>query len=183
MTFVAYLLGHPGVGKRTVGRALAERTGAVLVDNQTVNLPILTLFRWDGRSPLPEGTFDRAAPIREAVLSALAEIAPRELSYVLTNVIADDPADVAVYERVRSVAAARRAAFVPVLLTCEREEQLRRVALPDRAERLKVRDPGAVVRLMERMPPYVPDGVLTLDTTYATPEESAAAIAARATRP
>jgi len=67
-TCVVFLLGYPGVGKRTVGSELAEILDGVLVDNQLINIPLLTLFKWDGKSPIPMEIWDRVAPIREAVL-------------------------------------------------------------------------------------------------------------------
>ena len=48
---IVYLLGYPGVGKYTVGSALARRTGAVLIDSQVINQPILQLFDWAGSRP------------------------------------------------------------------------------------------------------------------------------------
>jgi len=178
---IVYLLGYPGVGKYTVARELAKLTGAVVVDNQLVNYPILALLRWDGMSKLPPGTLDRAAPIRAAVFSALEEIAPRDTSYVLTNVLADDEESRAIYERVRDIAARRGSVFLPVLLTCDRGEQLRRVASPERAARFKVRDARGVAELMESMRLLVPDDpeLLTIDTTALGPAEAAARIAER----
>ena len=42
-----FLLGYPGVGKRTVGSHLTELLDGVLVDNALIHLPLLTLFKWD----------------------------------------------------------------------------------------------------------------------------------------
>src|SRR4051812_38729812 len=106
-TRVVFLLGYPGVGKRTVGGEVAERLDAVLVDNQLINLPILTLFKWDGKFLLPPGTLQRADPIREAVLRAIEEAAPASNSYVFTNVLEDSAEDRSHYERIRSIAHAR----------------------------------------------------------------------------
>jgi predicted kinase len=176
---IVYLLGYPGVGKYTVACALAKLNGAVVVDNHVVNHPILVLLRWDANSDLPPGTLDRTAPIRDAVLSAMEEIAPREISYVLTNVLLDTEEDRAIYDRVRAIADRRRSAFLPVLLTCARDEQLRRVQSEERAARLKVADPRAVERLMDSTRLFVPDGpeLLRLDTTALDPAEAAARIA------
>jgi MoxR-like ATPase len=58
-TAIVYLIGYPGVGKRTVGAVLAEQLDGVLVDNQLINIPILTLFRWDGKFLLPPGVFEK----------------------------------------------------------------------------------------------------------------------------
>ena len=178
---MVYLLGYPGVGKYTVAREIAKLTGAVVVDNQVVTHPILALLEWDAVSDLPPGTLDYAAPIRDAVLSALEEIAPPELSYVLTNVLDDDEESRALYERVKHVAARRAAVFLPVLLTCRREEQLRRVTSPDRVARLKIADPDKVDEYMRSTPPFVPDDpqLLRLDTTDLAPADAASEVLRR----
>ena len=175
---IVYLLGYPGVGKYTVGHELARRTGAALIDNQVINHPIFALLNWDGRSQLPPGTLDRTAPIRDAVITALEEIAPRSKSYIFTNVLADDPADIAIYDRLKRAAQLRGAVFLPVMLTCAPDVHLRRVASQDRLPRFKIADPEGVRRLMAAIVLYVPDdaALLTLDTTTAAPAQTAALI-------
>jgi predicted kinase len=179
---IIYLLGYPGVGKYTVAREIARLTGAVVVDNQLINHPILVLLRWDATSDLPPGTLDRAAPIRDAVLSALEEIAPRDLSYVLTNVLDDDEECRALYERVKRIAARRGSVFLPVLLTCDTEEQLRRVTADERVARLKIADADKVAAYVRSTPLFVPDDtqLLELDTTHLDPADAAAEIVGRA---
>jgi predicted kinase len=177
-----YLLGHPGVGKYTVAREIARLNGAVVIDNQLINHPILVLLKWDAVSDLPSGTMDRAAPIREAVFSALDEIAPRHLSYVLTNVLDDTEEDRAVYDRVKRIAARRGSTFLPVLLRCERDEQLRRVTSPERIARFKIADPEKVEGLMRSARLFVPDDpeLLEVDMTHLAPEDAAAEVVRRA---
>ena len=175
--FIVYLLGYPGVGKYTVARALAALTGAVVIDNQLINHPILALF--NRALDLPAEAFERAGPIRNAVFSALEEIAPRSLSYVFTNNLEDSPEDIAIYNRLRDIAASRESVFLPVMLTCAREAQLERVQAEERRRRLKVTDPEWLDGFMASVPLYSPEGVLTLDTTEATPEETATAIVER----
>jgi hypothetical protein len=179
--FTTYLLGYPGVGKYTVARALASKTGAVVVDNQVVNQPILVLFNWNGKTQLPPGTLARTAPIRDAMLTALEEIAPPSLSYVFTNVLENTPDDVAVYERLRAAASRRDSLFLPVLLICARGVQLQRVQTEERRRRLKVSDPGIVEGYMAETDLFVPDdpNLLTLDTTERSSEQSAALIIER----
>lgn len=175
---IVYLLGYPGVGKYTVGRELARRMGAILIDSQVVNHPILALFNWDGKSQLPEGTFDRAEPIREAVFSALEDIAPKQMSYIFTNVLEDKSTDLAIYERLKGVASRRGSVFVPVMLTCAVDVQLRRVQSQERARRFKIADSKGVMHLMTTTPLYTPDDpeLLTIDTTSLAPEQSASRI-------
>jgi shikimate kinase len=179
--FIAYLLGYPGVGKYTVGKALATQTGAVLIDNQVVNHPILVLFKWDGKEQLPPGTDDRAAPIRDAVFAALEEIAPRGISYVLTNNLDDVAEDIAIYERLEAIAKARGATFLPVILTCAPEIQRERVQSPERSQRLKLSDPEALERMMATTRLYSPadPNLLTIDTTNRSVNDSVEIISER----
>ena len=151
----------------------------MLIDSQVINHPILKLFDWDGKGDLPVGTFERAEPIRDAVLSALEEIAPPSMSYVFTNVLYAESGDIALYERLKHVAGRRQSVFLPVLLTCERDVQLRRVAAAERVRRNKVSDPEALRREMETTRLYTPPDstLLTLDTTELQPQQAAATIA------
>jgi hypothetical protein len=171
--FMIYLLGYPAVGKYTIACELARRTDAIVVDNQLINRPILGLFHWDGKTQLPAGTLTRANPIREAVLSAMEEIAPPEQSYILTNVLAEE--DRWLYERVKQVATRRKACFLPVLLRCREEEQLRRVGNPDRLDRYKMADGERLLHLMDNTLLLVPDErhLLKLDTTELAPADAA----------
>ena len=50
-TCIVFLLGYPGVGKRTVGSHLTELLDGVLVDNALIHLPLLTLFKWTRPTP------------------------------------------------------------------------------------------------------------------------------------
>ncbi len=177
-TSIVYLLGSPGVGKRTVAEALAARTGAAVVDNHKVNLPLMSLFRWDGRTELPEEVWGYVERVRGVVLDALAEIAPRDASYVLTNALEADDESVVWFDRIAAVAAARDAVFVPVRLVCDLEEQLRRVVAEDRVVRLKLSDPDRTRELIASVDYFTPTGptALVLDTTARSAEETAAVI-------
>jgi hypothetical protein len=120
-TCVVFLLGYPGVGKRTVGSHLADLLDGVLVDNALVNMPLLTLFRWDGKFMLPKEIWKRVEPIREAVLGTIEDLAPKSNSYVFTNVLEDDDnASMGQYESIRSLARRRGSLFLSVMLDCER---------------------------------------------------------------
>lgn len=177
MPFIVYLLGYPGVGKYTVARALAAKTGSAVIDNQLVNNPILALF--NGARDLPAEVFTRTGPIRDAVFSALEEIAPRSQSYVFTNVLGESAEDIAIFNRLRDIAASRDSVFLPVMLTCAREVQLERVQVEERRLRMKVTDAEWLDKFMASEPLYSPEDAMTLDTTERTPEETAAAIIER----
>jgi len=177
-TSLVYLLGSPGVGKRTVAEALSARTGAIVLDNHRINLPIVSLFDWDGRERLPPEIWGYIDRVRDATLDALAEIAPRDASFVLTNAL--ETTHLAWLERIEGIARTRGSVFVPVLLECELEEQLRRVASEDRVVRLKLSDPEHAREFIAGAEFYRPTGPtsLVLDTTHRSPDESAALIEA-----
>ena len=174
-TCLVFLLGYPGVGKRTVGSHLAELLGGVLVDNALIHLPLLTLFKWDGRSPIPMEIWERVRPIREAVLGTIEDLAPRSNSYVFTNVLKDDEDGARQYENVRSLSRRRGSLFLSVMLDCDVEEQVRRIDAPDRVARLKGSDPEGYRRHRYEtklfQPP--PEEVVNIDTTKTGPRQNA----------
>ena len=177
-TCIVFLLGYPGVGKRTVGSHLTELLDGVLVDNALIHLPLLTLFKWDGKFPIPMEIWDRVRPIREAVLGTIEDLAPKSNSYVFTNMLKDDEDDVRQYDSIRSLAKRRGSLFLSVMLECEVEEQVRRIDSPDRVARLKGSDPEGYRRHRHEtilfQPP--PEETVHIDTTKIGPRENAATI-------
>ena len=133
--------GYPGVGERTVGSHLAALLDAVLVDNSLISIPVLTLFKWDGKFPLPMEIWERVGPIRDAVLGTIEDLAPKSNSYVFTNVLKDDEDGRSQYEQVRLLAQRRGSLFLSAMLDCDVEEQVLRIDTPDRVARLKGSDP------------------------------------------
>jgi hypothetical protein len=177
-TAIVYLLGYPGVGKRTVGLHLAEMLDGVLVDNQLINIPILTLFKWDGKFLLPKEIWKRVEPIREAVLKTIEDLAPRSNSYVFTNVLADDDEAPGQYERIRSLAKGRGSLFLSVILNCDVDEQVRRIDSPDRIARMKGSDPEGYRSYRRQIKLFQPPPaeVIHIDTTKINPGQNASAI-------
>jgi hypothetical protein len=138
---VVFMLGYPGMGKRTVGGHLAKLIDGVLVDNALINRPVLELFRWDGVAPLPPTVWDHVAPIRKAVLHAIEDVAPPSNSYVFTNVIEDNPTAADEYDILRSLAHRRGSLFLSVMLTCDLDIQVGRIDNADRVALRKGSDP------------------------------------------
>jgi hypothetical protein len=169
------MLGYPGVGKRTVGSHLVDLLDGVLVDNQLINFPLLTLFKWDGKSLLPKEIWERVVPIREAVLGTIEDLAPKSLSYVFTNPLADDANGASQYEQIRSLAHRRGSLFISVMVDCEVDEQVRRIDTPDRVVRLKGSDPEAYrrYRFDNRLFQPPPEEVVHIDTTNIGPRHNA----------
>ncbi|MEH3076023.1 MAG: hypothetical protein PGN11_05005 [Quadrisphaera sp.] len=175
---VVFMLGYPGTGKRTVGGHVAAQLGGVLVDNALINRPVLEVLQWDGVSPLPAGTWDRVAPIRDAVLGTIQDLTPPTTSFVFTNVLEDEPGAAPAYERIRSLAHRRGSLFLAVMIECDVDVQVRRIDTPDRIALRKGSDPEGyrghrhTTRLFQ--PPA--EDRLTIDTTTTTPADNAALI-------
>ena len=116
----------------------------------------------------------------EALAHRLVCDLPREVPVVMTTVLAGDGAR-AVAEWDKLVALGRaRPPFLVVHVTCDLEENLRRVAGESRAGARKPRDPAYVERNHREAKPLMhvgADGVLELDTTGLSAVESAGGIA------
>ena len=58
---VIYLIGVPAVGKHTIAKEIGRLTGARVVDNQLVNLPVFHVLGYDGRDtfPFPKGAWEQ----------------------------------------------------------------------------------------------------------------------------
>lgn len=177
-TCVVFILGYPGMGKRTVGACLAELLDGVLVDNQLINRPLLELFRWDGKESIPMEIWDRVVPIREAVLATIEDLAPKTNSYVFTNVLKDDAASAEHFASVRTLALRRGSLFLSVMLTCDIDVQISRIDNPDRVALRKGSDPEGYRwhRLNTRLHQPPANEVIHLDTTTTPPRSNAEAI-------
>ncbi len=177
-TCIVFLLGYPGVGKRTVGSHLAERLDGVLVDNQLIHIPLLTLFKWDGKFLLPTEIWRRVEPIRDAVLGTIEDLAPKTNSYVFTNDLKDDEEGASQYDRIRSLAHRRGSLFLSVMVDCDVDEEVRRIDNPDRIARLKGSDPEGYRRYRRdtRLFQPPPEEVVHIDTTNIGPGENAETI-------
>jgi hypothetical protein len=174
-TCVVFMLGYPGMGKRTVGGHLATLIEGVLVDNALINRPVLELFRWDGVAPLPPGVWDYVAPIRNTVLRAIEELAPPSNSYVFTNVVEETPSAADEYDVLRSLARRWGSLFLSVMLTCDLDIQVSRIDNSDRVALRKGSDPegyrGFTLATRLYQPP--PAEVIHVDTSMTPPAENA----------
>jgi hypothetical protein len=94
----------------------------------------------------------------------------------------DDPDDRRGYESIKAMAGARGAAFVPVRLHISVEENTRRIVNTDRAEHLKLMDPGAPARLAAGpgLLRVAHPNLLEMDVTDLSAAEAAARILAHA---
>lgn len=182
---IIYLIGHYGVGKLTIARAICAATDARLFDNHLANNVIFSLIRADGRTPLPERVWRMIDVIREQALLAMEELTPPEASFVLTNcLIEGDPEDRAAYDRVLQAATRRGSIFVPVLLTASDAAHAARMASPERAERLKHTDAASAEwkRQHTELLRVSHPNRIDIDTTELPPDQAARLIIEHAER-
>lgn len=176
---IIVLIGFAGTGKYTIGRALAERTGARLIDNHLINNPIFKVVNADGVTPLPSAVWDKVSRIRRLVYEAISEISPPDLSFIFTLELREsDPNAHRSFLRLQELADARRSLLVPVRLVCDVEELCRRVADPARVAQLKEISPELARKKMAEHTVLNPqhENTRTLDVTAKSPAESADAI-------
>lgn len=182
---IIYLIGHQGVGKLTIGRAIHAATGAALLDNHLLANPVFTAVANDSVSGIPPAIKAKIGAVRNAVFAAAAEDAAADLSYVLTDVLLDDELGRRRWEEAKALAAARRATLVPVLLSCDDDaEYARRVTDPARIPQLKQVDlPRSLERRATRpLLPIAHPNTLPLEVGRLAAEEAARQIIAHAGR-
>jgi shikimate kinase len=172
---VIYLIGIPAVGKYTIAKEIGRLTGAKVVDNQLINLPVFSVIGFDGKDtfPFPEEAWTEIEKIREAVLTVIRDFCSPDDSFVFTNVLqAYDEGDEALFRRIETLALTRGSGFFPVWLTCRPEVLRERKDSADRRERFKDTDVTNITRYVEEFEvlklPH--PNALTLDTSEEGPK-------------
>jgi predicted kinase len=173
---IVYLVGPPGVGKYTVGKLVAERLPAKLLDNHFWSNPIFEVVEPDGR-PLPAGVWDRTNDVLSAVLETVALFGPAGRNYVFTHAVSDaggHPLDWIIAGRILWVAERRQANLLVVRLACGERQLRERISREERRQRFKTTDAGQAQALASLAPfPINHDWVLDLDTSGLSVAEAA----------
>jgi len=187
MAAIIHLIGQPAAGKLTTGRALVAAAGEAghhiaLVDNHATGNLVLGLIDIDGADVVGDEVWDRVRQVREVVYESIEALGPSDWSYLFTNVLsADSPADAEAVDKLAALAERTNRRYLPVVLTCDEGELLRRVSNPDRHERRKWTDPTTVAEHLRTRPllDLSDRHPLVLDTTSTPPAQTAAAILER----
>ncbi|WP_299477396.1 AAA family ATPase [uncultured Roseibium sp.] len=171
---IVVLNGYPGVGKLTIGRLLAEKLGGRLLDIHSVYNVAFALTEF--KSPKFRETVEKIEAIAHDLILEL----PEDVPVVLTTVIAGD-SDWGDLEWDRLWALGReRPPFCVVHVSCDLDENIKRICSPARDGHRKPRDPEMARRNQEQAKPLagldVPN-LLLLNTTLLSAEESATRIA------
>lgn len=169
---IVHLNGWPGVGKQTIGRALAQALGARFIHNHLLHDVGIVCAGLD--DPDRWTVYET---VRRAAYEALAR-RPQAEVFVMTNALCRNaPRERRAWERVVELAVARGVPLVPVVLDAAPEELFRRLQSPERAGR-KMTDPALLKEFLatdELQRPAVPE-LLELDVTRLTPVEAATRI-------
>jgi chloramphenicol 3-O-phosphotransferase len=183
---VVHLIGYPAAGKLTVAQALVDAAAEqgrtfIRLDNHLTGDVILSVID-PTLHPIPQTVWERVEDVREVMYGAIVDLSPPDWSFVVTNVVrdGDDPIEIRTVTRVKQLADERGSRHLAVRVHCDRDVLLERVTAADRFTRHKWTDPAGVARYMDDndiidLSAY---DTFDLDTTEATPEQSAEAILA-----
>lgn len=178
---VIYLIGFPGVGKYTIAKEIAQKTDFKIVDNHLINNPIFSIIDRDQK--IPPQVWNIIGRVWDLVMETIIDISPQHYNFILTNVLLEsNENDKIWFSRVENMTRQRKAIFVPVRLHCAVDVHQNRIALPERAERMKLTDIHAPKRLSENEKVLATDNpnVLDLDTSEISASEAADKILAHA---
>ena len=139
------LMGFPGVGKRTIGEALARKTNARFTGNHDLYDPFLKLFGDDYQAMwnLTAEMWEKLNAVQDVYLSSISDVCNKECSFIFTEMMFDkDQYHQIFYNKVLDVVKKRNAHFFPVRLICDEDELAKRVASDDRKQfsNFKTRD-------------------------------------------
>jgi hypothetical protein len=176
---IIVLIGFAGTGKYTIGREIADSTGAKLIHNHLINNALFTAIDADGMKPLPPQIWEKVRRARALVYETIRELSPPELSFVFTiQLVEEDPDDHQAFADLLELAKARGSVLVPIRLICEVEELCRRVVSPGRAAMLKqiAVDPARLRATSKSVLTPRHPNLRTIDVTQKSARESAAEI-------
>lgn len=177
-TAIVLILGFPGTGKFTVSKELVssfttDGLPVRLIDNHaTANVLFDLIAEGDGKTPLPREVVDNVREMNQIVLRTIEQLSPPDWSFVFTHHFRDSEVNRSHLEQLKTVAKSRGSTFLPVVLTCDSEVLLKRIAEPERRSRKKLIDPSIGADIIERGI-LVPDQALTIDITDLPPAETA----------
>lgn len=168
---IIHINGHPGTGKLTIARALSDLLpDARLLDNHTLLDPARALF--------DRGTAELAAlrqQVRDPVFAAAATLSDK-VAIILTDCLDDTPLCKDLFRSVTMLQNQTKRPLCRFILDIDEAENVRRITHPDRAHRLKLRDPQILIdgRETHRILDSGTDAVTHFDVTTLSAKEAAA---------
>ena len=164
---VIHIGGWPGAGKRTIGRHLAARLNARLIDNHIMLDAARAIY--DRGSP---GAAELREEVREVILTH-AHTLSDDVPVIFTDALADEPEARVLFAPTLAFAQKRGAPLVCFVLDLSVGENLTRLQTPDRSGAAKLKDPEILQQIRAEHRLFKPDGAIELDVTDLSPAESA----------
>lgn len=170
---VVYLIGKPGVGKKTIGYELVKHPNFRMIDGHMINNLVFPFVRVDGKTALPEPIWDVAQDIRTIVMNTMVDLGNRDFSYIFTNYIINEEEDKKLYKWMESYFEKLEGTYIPVRILCETSEHKKRICTEDRDLGMKATSPDLVdeISVYETIQTGHPNE-LSLDVTHLTPQDA-----------
>lgn len=172
---IIHINGFPGTGKLTIAKHLTKLLSPIpakLVHNHLLINPADAILH---RTQPGYQTLRRA--IRSAIFSSLInERATYTSAYIFTDFQTTDEVGSAVCAEFKNMSEARGGKFIPVVLACDEDENLRRLVAEDRKIHLKLVDSELVRKFrsgagVHRFVGY--ENALELDVSHMSAEDAA----------
>jgi hypothetical protein len=172
---LVHINGYPGVGKLTIGRALAAQVGGKLLDNHSLYNVAFALTEFKA----PE-FYDTVRAVRDIAFSRVLALPPAQPVILTTWDSRDSAWGEENWDEVIALARRRPSPLAVVVLACSPEENARRIQSSGRDAMRKPRDTALVEHNRNRRPLIDRGGdkTLHLDVTDLDAGAAAAAIAA-----
>ncbi len=176
MNAIIHINGMPGVGKLTVAKVLARDLSAKLIDNHlAIDLVLSVCERGSSQY------FKMLAEIMAVMHKSLAD-RPKDEIFIFTNALAQGlPEDEERFQSIENLAVKLGKAFVPILITCDMDENMTRLTNVERKQKRKLTDRDNLQKIIETYRLVHDDNQLNslkIDTTNLTPEQAATKICA-----
>lgn len=171
---LVHINSYPGVGKLTIGRALADQIGGKLLDNHSIYNIAFALTEF--RSP---SFYDTVRATRNLAYQRVLTL-PATTPVILTNWYSKGSAwGEENWDEVISLARRRPSTLAVVILSCSPDESVRRIQSSGRDAMRKPRDVTLVNGNRDGRPLIDRGGdrLLHLDVSHLSAESAAAAIA------
>lgn len=166
---IIHLNGWPGSGKLTVGRVLARKLGARLLDNHTLHDVAARLCDRHTRE-----YWDLYYQVRDVAYKRVRALPSHEV-IVMTNALAlESDREREAWAAVKALAMERGVPLVAVTLECSLEENVRRIA-SERRHHSKLTDPAPLIEWRSTLTLLRDRSVrsLSIDNTNRSPEQVA----------
>jgi gluconate kinase len=172
---IVHLNGWPGVGKKTIGAALAERLHARFIHNHLLHDVAITCAGLE--SPDRWTLYEQ---VREAAYVSLRKCARTDVFVMTNGLCKHNQREIEAWGHVVSLAVSRQVPLVPVVLEASPDENARRVKSAERVGK-KLSDPAILRSYFEMDAIQYPavSELLVLDVTDLMPAEAAEQIEKR----